>query len=35
MVADKSHSGAGRGFHGVTRDGLLWRRVVIDPMALN
>jgi hypothetical protein len=34
IVPDKSHSGVGRGFHVVTRDGL-WRRVVIDPMALH
>jgi hypothetical protein len=34
IVPDKRHSGAGRGFHVVTRDGL-WRRVVIEPMELN
>ena len=34
IVADKSHSGEGRGFHIVTRDGT-WRRVVVEPAALN
>jgi len=34
IVADKSHSGKGRGFHVVARDGT-WSRVVIEPLALN
>jgi hypothetical protein len=34
IVAGRGPSGEGRGFRVVTRDGL-WRRVVIEPMALN
>jgi hypothetical protein len=34
IVADEDHSGEGRGFHVVSRDGA-WERVVIGPMELN
>ena len=34
IVRDEDHSGEGRGFHVVTRDGA-WERVVIGPTELN
>jgi hypothetical protein len=34
IVADEDHSGEGRGFHVVTRDGA-WERVVVGPTELN
>ena len=34
IVTDDDHSGEGRGFHVVSRDGA-WERVVIQPTELN